>query len=348
MRKTSALFIAVASLLIHTGQPAAQIDPLRNYWGDLDAFFNRQAEFTLGLAEDALTRFPPRLPESEMRRLALVMLDAVLHDPAAPSRPAVQDFYHTTMDLAAGELERNRVSRGALIWKLYDHGFIVRTPTVTIAFDLVRGYSAGVDGFVPGNAVFERIVSQCDALFISHRHGDHADSWIAETFLDQGKPVVAPAEVWADSTIHGRMTILDREPHRTQSLTVHGGATELQVVVYPGHQGNVPNNVTLVISPEGMSFCHTGDQSSEDDFGWIEEVGANHRVDVLMPNCWTTDIARLVDGFDPGVVIPGHENELGHSVDHREPYWLTYDRMSRSSYPMILMTWGESFHFVPR
>jgi hypothetical protein len=79
---------------------------------------------------------------------------------------------------------------------------------------------------------------------------------------------------------------------------------------------------------------------------------------VILPNCWTTDIARAVRGFDPELVITGHENEMGHTIDHREPYWLTYQRQTGSDRsggsrlvgydkPLLVMTWGESYHYLP-
>jgi len=349
MKLAGFLITALTVMALHHPCSAQQIDPLRNYWGDVDAFMNRQAEVTLGLVEEALGRFPPQLPEPYIRRLAMLMLDGVLHDPDAPSRPAVQAFFDSCIKIAVHEVESTRTSRGAIVWKRYDHGFVARTRTVTVAFDLVRGYSAGDEDFAMSDDLMERIVGECDVLFVSHRHGDHADYRVAEMFLDAGKPVVAPLEVWADSTLHARMTHIEPEPHIMNKLPLRGGQVELDVVIYPGHQGDdLPNNVTLVFTPDGISFCQTGDQSNDDDFEWIDQVGANHQVDVLMPNCWTTDIARLVAGIDPELVITGHENELGHSIDHREPYWLTYDRMSRSPYPLVVMTWGESFHYTPR
>jgi L-ascorbate metabolism protein UlaG (beta-lactamase superfamily) len=348
MKAAGLLTTAIMVMTLHHPCGAQQVDPLRNYWGDIDAFMNRQAEVTLGLVEETLGRFPPQLPEPYVRRLAMLMLDGVLHDPGAPSRPAVQAFFQSNVKIATDEMESTRTSRGAIVWKLYDHGFVARTRTVTIAFDLIRGYSAGDDAFAMSDELMERIVAQCDALFISHRHGDHADYRVAEMFMGSGKPVVAPVGVWADSALHSQITHFEPESHVTKKLPVRGGAVELDVVIYPGHQGaDIPNNVTLVLTPDGVSFCQTGDQSNEDDFEWIDQVGANHQVDILMPNCWTTDLGRLVAGIDPELVITGHENELGHSVDHREPYWLTYDRMSRSPYPFVVMTWGESYHYRP-
>ena len=145
---------------------------------------------------------------------------------------------------------------------------------------------------------------------------------------------------------NAKITHLKREAHTIQTLSVRDDQYKLRVVIYPGHQGDMINNVSLVFTPEGISFCHTGDQSNSSDFSWIDEVAQHHQVDVLMPNCWTTDISRMVRGFDPKLIITGHENEMGHTIDHREPYWLTYDRTQNVNCPLLLMTWGESFLYL--
>jgi L-ascorbate metabolism protein UlaG (beta-lactamase superfamily) len=240
---------------------------------------------------------------------------------------------------------------------IYQPGFVIRTKSATIGFDLIRGKSARAEGFPISEDYMDKLINQCDVLFISHKHGDHAEEWVAQSFIDKGKPVVSPPEVWKDKPIHKLITHLERVPHTIQTLPVQAGKQVLKVVVYPGHQGeNIENNVYLVITPEGLSFSQMGDQFNSDDFEWIDEVSSNHAVDVLMPNCWTTDIVRVVKGFNPSLVITGHENEMGHTIDHREPYWLTYQRRegsdkfgesSKLGYdtPMILMTWGESYHY---
>jgi L-ascorbate metabolism protein UlaG (beta-lactamase superfamily) len=286
-----------------------------------------------------------------------MLLDGVLHDVYAPQRPPVQQFFKTRMRNAIKEIEQTEITEGARIWKLYDHGFVIRTNTVTIGFDLIRGKSARAEGFPISEDWMAKLIKQCDVLFISHKHGDHAEEGVAQSFIDQGKPVVAPPGVWKEKSINKRITHLDRVAHTIQTLPVQGGKQILKVVVYPGHQGeSVENNVSLVVTPEGLSFSQMGDQSNSDDFEWIDEVRNNHVVDVLMPNCWTTDIVRVAKGFNPAIIITGHENEMGHTIDHREPYWLTYQRQKGSdrfggskdigyNHPLILMTWGESFHY---
>jgi len=320
-------------------------------------FLNNQAEALLSQASEVFSDYPPNWPEPAARRSALLLLDGVLHDVYAPQRPPVQLFFKTRMRQAVEEIEQTEVTFGARIWKLYDHGFVIRTKTVTIGFDLIRGKSARAEGFLISEDYMDRLIKQCDVLFISHFHGDHAEEWVAQSFINQGKPVIAPPEVWKDKSINKFITHLERVPHTVQTLSVQGGKQILEVIVYPGHQGeNIENNVSLVKTPEGLSFSHMGDQSNSNDFEWIDKVGNNHVVDVLMPNCWTSDIVRVVSGFNPALVITGHENEMGHTIDHREPYWLTYqrregsDRFGGSSEvgydtPLILMTWGESYHY---
>jgi len=354
MNKARVLHVILLSFVLYSAESYPQTGALpegnaplvKHYWGDVDGFLNRQAEVTLELVRMALVGFPPAFPEPLERRMALLMMDGVLHDVTAPERHAVQEFFHSRMKHVLKELAETHVEMGAMIWKLYNHGFIVRTPTVSIAFDLVRGYSAKAEGFPIPDALLEQIVHHCDVLFISHRHRDHADEHVAQAFLDLGKPVVAPPEVWKGKPIHEKITHLKRDVSNAQELSIRDGEQTLRVVLYPGHQGkSIDNNVPLVFTPEGMSFSQTGDQSNIEDFAWIDKVSQDYSVDVLMPNCWTTDIARMIDGFDPGLVITGHENELGHSVDHREPYWMTYDLLRDSVAPFVMLTWGESFHY---
>ena len=115
------------------------------------------------------------------------------------------------------------------------------------------------------------------------------------------------------------------------------------MTVFPGHQGDLLNNVYLVRTPEGFTVAHTGDQHDGEDFEWIDHAADTHRIDLLLMNCWTMDIPRIVRGFAPGVIITGHENEMGHSIDHREACWLTCERMAGIGTPWILMGWGESY-----
>jgi glyoxylase-like metal-dependent hydrolase (beta-lactamase superfamily II) len=319
-------------------------------------YLDRQAKVFLDSVQAIIAKYPSSANENRDRGFAKLLLDAVFHDHFAAYRKPVQDYFHNRIGEVIDELEMAKTEKGARIWKVYDMGFIVRTASVTLAFDLVSGITSGSEKFAMTENEKERFAKQCDALFITHRHEDHADKGIAEKFLQLGKPVFAPGQVWKNDSIFERLTHLERNPDRKQIIEL--GNKKLEVVVFPGHQmKSTENNVYLVKTPEGISFAHLGDQINEGDFmidfDWIDNVSKKYKVDVLMPAAWTTDILRIVKGFNPKLVLPGHELELGHTVWDRLPFWgddeflgLNYRELKKSAFPVVVLTWGESFCFT--
>jgi len=321
-------------------------------------FLSRQAGVFLDTIQSILTNYPPSIHEKKERGTAKLLMDAVFHEHFAVYRKPVQVFFQARIDQLIKELEETKVDKGVVIWKVYNMGFIARTKTVTLAFDLVTGITSGSKEFAIGTDKLSRIVRQCDALLITHRHPDHADKTVAEKFIELGLPVLAPDEVWKGDSIHGKLNLPERSADKVQPLKLK--KYTLDMVVYPGHQlRSIENNVYLVKTPEGITLAHIGDQINEGDFmvdfGWIDQVAKNHHVDVLMPNAWTTDIFRIVKGFNPELVMPGHELELGHTVWDRLPYWgddeflgLNYSLLKKSEFPVVVTFWGESYHYYPK
>ena len=321
------------------------LDAPPNFFNKSEEYLEWQAKNLLDAVDEVLHNVPPQFPESRERHLAMLMLDAVFHDVEAPHRPAVHRFHHARVEHAIREMKEKEAKNGLLFWKLYDMALVVRTESATIAFDLTRGNSSGSDGFALPESMVSEIIDMSDALFISHYHHDHADKWVAQKFIAQGKPVIAPEDVFRDSIFYEKFTSLKRTAHEIQSLTLPTTGTELKVVIYPGHQGSsILNNMTLITTPEGFIFCQTGDQSNAGDFEWIDKIKDHFEVDILFPNCWTTDPPRMAKGVNPKLIVPMHENELGHTIDHREAYALDYSRWD-VPYPKLIMGWGESFEY---
>jgi len=286
------------------------------------------------------------------------MLDAVFHEKFAAYRKPAQDFFHYQAGKIIGELEATKVGSGARIWKVYDMGFIVRTKTVTIAFDLVSGATSRSKDFALNGVELDRLVDQCDVLFISHKHADHAEKGVAERFIRSGKPVIAPEQVWRNDSLALKLLHPERSVEKVHPIKLSGNR-QLSAVIFPGHQmASTDNNCVVVTTPEGITLAHIGDQINEgefmEDFVWIDQVAKKHKIDLLMTNCWTMDIFRIVKGFNPKLVLPGHELELGHPVWDRLPYWgddawlkLNYAELKASKYPVVALIWGESFNYLP-
>jgi len=348
------------------GKVAAQNSKTNNGGGSPDPqlsqkdndYLDRQAAVFLDTVQTVLAKYPPVLKESKERGYAKLLLDAVFHEKFAAFRKPAQDFFHAQNIQLVKELETTKIKNGAKIWKVYNMGFIVRTQTVTIAFDLVSGITSGSRDFALPDSLMDRMVRQCDILFISHKHADHAEKAIATRFLGEGKPVVSPDQVWKGDSIATSILHPERVAEKVHSINLSGNRT-LTVIAYPGHQmQSTDNNVVLVTTPDGITIAHTGDEINEGDFmpdfEWIDKVAKNHKVDILMPNAWTMDISRIVKGFNPALVLPGHELELGHSVWDRLPYWgddayleLNYKQLKASKYPVVALIWGESISYAP-
>jgi len=349
------IFMVTKVLLVHLcllAQNQETIDPDKktDWWDDIDGFMNQQAKITLGLVNDALKINPPAIQESLMRKMALTMIDNVMHDEKAAYRPAVQQFFQVHIGNAVEEIKNEKVVEGAVIWKLYNHSFVIKTPSITIGFDIQRGLKS-VEGFTISRELIKTLVDVVDILLITHIHGDHADELVAEMFLTQNKPVVTPADIFTGSSIYQRILHPQRKSHEIQEIYLPEKGFSIKAVVYPGHQGEkILNNVYLVFSPEGLAFSHTGDQSNLNDFEWIDRIGDNFKVDVVMTNSWATyPELRLAHGYRSKLIIAGHENEMGHTIDHREPFWLNYNRLGdKTLFPWIQMVMGEKFHYISR
>jgi hypothetical protein len=338
-------YIVVASSFAQEYKP---VDPRLTQFQDL--MLNKQAEVTLDMANEVFKTTPPQIPEPIERTLALYLLDVLFHDVYAPQRLPVQAFLQNRIENMAEEIENTKVEEGAIIWKLYSHSFVVRTREVTIGFDLIRPSRRFENFLTDTKAEVGRIIDQCDVLFISHEHSDHADEWVAQRFIEQGKPVVAPPSVFKDQPYFSKLKHLDRDPNKLHTLHYQEGNKSLKVVVYPGHQAELLNNVPVIYTPDGFCFSHTGDQNFRDinaqDTLWIQEIKNNHQIDVLMYNPYMSQ--NLLKGFNPKLIISGHENEMGHGIQSRFPYWRIKERLMSLPYPFIVMTWGEKYKYVKK
>ena len=299
-------------------------------------------ESTLEWVDGVLSRHPPEWPEPAIRRRALFVLDEPLHVLSAPVEPCLNEFLNSRIESAVLEIEREVVASGLTIWKLYNHGFVVKTPELTLGFDLHRG---PFESFCIESGLFDRILDSTQALFISHEHGDHADAYALRRMVESGRPVIVPPRLWEEDAIYPQLIKPERHWKPENKLLLDDASITYRV--FPGHQGaDLLNNVYLVELPKGLHIMHTGDQSYPEDFYvWIDRLHEQFRIDVLLPNCWSTHLDRLIQGVAPRLVITGHENEMSHPVDHREAFSKTYAHIVGERTPVLVMAWGERYHY---
>ena len=320
-------------------QSQAQAQERLHYWRDSTAFLQEQASLIFEQAYQVLAAYPPGITVDDERKLALYSLDALLHDTRLDNGPAFLAYAERVTGQIATELQKSKpTGREIRFFRCYNDGFIIQTATVTIAIDLIRGQKA--DRTFVSDALMRTITEQCDILFITHAHGDHTDPVVIDMFLEQGKEVIVPdkfrqAAPPAFRVLRGTNLIHEtiQIPAKNKALSVH---------VYPGQQGAMPNNVYVITLPEGQTIMHTGDQDFTTDIG-DKISGAQLKIDVLLVQCWMMPMNEFVLSVKPSLIICGHENEMGHTIDHRESYWLTFRRMAEVKVPYVVMAWGERY-----
>lgn len=311
---------------------------LTYFWGQKDAYINNQTAMTFDLVSEILQAYPPTTDTvAPARKAALYMMDGILHDARLDGSPLIIQYMDTRLQLVLDDL-RKPIEKGMKIYRMYNDGVIVRTPEVTMAWDLVHGPKTNEGESIVSDSLLRLIVDKCDIMFLSHNHNDHVDPAVQYMLTSAGKPVVAPDEILADSAA---VTHTRKEKIWKENFTASNGA-KLKATILPGHQDHLQNNIYIVTTPDGYTFCSTGDQWHEGDNEWVLNLkGKIPAIDVLMPICWAYKLPLMVESFNPKVVITGHENELGHTADHREAYWLTYYKLEDINRPKCLMTWGE-------
>ena len=337
----------VSAILCWTCTDAAAQLPEKNpyeehliFWRYPNNYLENQARVAFATIDEVLQAYPPQKEPALPRKMALISLDQLLHDTHNDKSEPFYTFINTRLQRMLEDMDRP-VKKGLRIYKLYNDGFIIRTKDATVAVDLTPG-GTKEHPFIADSIIY-RIAGHCDAMFVSHSHGDHANLDIAKAFASRGKLVIAPKGLWegVDPMIQ-QLLVADTTvdvPFKELNMTLH---------ILPGHQDDMYNNIYVMEFHRCGTVAHTGDQWNEDDLQWIDNVNKRYKIDVLLPNCWINSMERSLKGFGPKLIITGHENEMEHTIDHREAYWITmkkFERMQSLGIPNVLMTWGESYDY---
>ena len=338
MKRFLILLALISSTIIASAQQKSA-EPVA-FWGKEDAYLLKQASHMFNLVDEALTENPPVVGAPMARKLALYNLDAMLHEVKYDNTEPFCNFIDSRIGKVIEDM-KSPVKRGVKIYKIYNDGFVVRTKSANIAFDVVRGACKGQQ--LLSDEQVDAIVDKCDVLFLSHNHGDHVDKYVVNRFIEAGKPVIAASEILPN--LEG-VTHYRSESEILDKVVKLKSGEELQVKIFPGHQSPMMCNIYVVTTPDKYTVAHTGDQYDKNDMEWIAEIKDKApKIDALMINCWSYQIADAIKGFDPRYVLSGHENEMGHTIDHREAFWLTFQKLEPVQHDYVVMSWGEWFSF---
>ena len=280
--------------------------------------------------------------DHSLRKACIERIDDLIYNTYPPINPYAERTYHTMVFKAIMEIKHTTVTQGAIVWQIQNHGFVVKTPSVTLGFDLYDYYNY---------QEFSILADFLDVYFISHQHRDHFSKLLIDAMHTLGKPVVGPAELPNTSNFQN----VSIHMNAGDNLTISG----CTVTAHDGGDHAVPVRMYEVVTPDGLKLMHTGDKEYTDTLPIVSDI------DILMFNSWisipTSDrtdetrsegIRTTVNFYQPDVAIAGHLIELGHLqyITPTQPAWFLYQNAYKADDGSMLSeyripAWGERYQY---
>jgi len=329
IRKSTVLFAAAALLATVAAASRAQEPAAGAADTSLKQISDKYAPVFTTL-EQWLDTNPPLDQQQNVREQNLKIIDEAMLEKRAKELDCVGDFFQGRMAAFMRDFTSSAPGGDTFIWKLYNHTEIVQTKDITIAIDLIKGF----DKVTLNDADLKEIVLRTDVLLVTHSHGDHVQPAVVDMFLDAGRPVVVPELFWPDYKRNNLLTVI-----RKGDLEFPGAS----VKVFPSFQKETPDNVYLILTDNGHSIMHIGDNNNIFQAGheWFRKFKKPLAVDALIPNIWTPDMASLLKFIRPALLVSSHEHELGHPPAGRRTYGYVYGVLHTIKESFVVPMWGE-------
>lgn len=293
-----------------------------------------------------LNQLPPSaVAQNRSRSATITYLDSILWaaDETQPTPAKIVEYYRTRVAKVNSEIQLP-VTVGVRVWSLYNHGFIVKTPTSTFAFDLVQGKGGGFNSPAWNVELPDSLLAEIDILFVSHEHGDH---------YDETEKIPAYIKAHGGQVVYPRLAIAKPNATRLMSHMDSALIGDIKVNAY-NTLHNAPTQLYEVTTGNGYKIVHTGDTQLSTVFPQLDNIH------VLLLNGWInengyesnlTGMKNALRKLKPDVMIPGHFQELNHARTNaagRYPYTngvILQDDPSQSSKTVVL-TWGERLDYL--
>ena len=256
------------------------------------------------------------------------------------------------------EINETTVNSGAVIWRVYNDGFIVKTHNLTLGFDIACSFMF---------PEIVKIADYVDVLFVSHHDGDHADSEVLKRAAARGVRIIVPKPDLETQAWY----ITQLQPYISQLVPISVGQTAnlsgVQVRAFQGHCSSI-NYAYLVEIPEGLRLLHAGDTEHFENLTWVDDLANEKQIDIaFIHTAALTNVPReairipiLAERHEklplgrpfsetplkPKIIVPMHENELGHGFAWISTWnlHLTYqqlDELNSSTTQVVVLAWGQ-------
>ena len=232
---------------------------------------------------------------------------------------AILRYLNASFDKTLAELKETTAEENTVvIWHLYNMGYLIKTPTQTIAVDVKHRRAL-------------ELVPYIDYLLVTHNHRDHYTTALCDATTAAGKPVVSnfikndwlTEENEREIEIGDSKILLKRVDHNKKNLINYVTTFEIDC-------GPRTNNCVVY---------HVGDACD------VNQLVTKASVDVFIPHLAVgLNVPKAVnETLKPKLTLLSHILELGHLIDKwRWSYDYGYNQVKKcANDSVILPVWGE-------
>ncbi|MBE6357323.1 MAG: hypothetical protein E7058_09490 [Lentisphaerae bacterium] len=223
-------------------------------------------------------------------RTAKAEFDAFDHDPAAVTGNVLLQFYDLNLDKIKADIPETEVVPGtAVIWYLYNMGFIIKTPTVCFGVDIHHRRAV-------------ELADLLDFTVITHNHDDHWSMPLLEKLGHQGKPVVSnffPNQYYTKAASY---------THNIAGVTIYCGEADHNPKL---KKFTMPMEIVCPTGDRNFVFFTSGDCWSHE---FLEKKSPVIHVYAVHPRNGMKAV-NAAGKLAPDVTFIVHLQEMGHDVN---------------------------------
>ena len=266
------------------------------------------------ILQDKMQSFVNRTPKSEFDRFD--------SDPSLKTANPLLKLYDSALDHVKQDIAATTVEPGnAVLWYLYNMGFIIKTPTVCFGVDIHHRRA-------------EELAELLDFLVVTHNHADHYSIPLLLKLTELDKPIVTNFFTSPFYTKAAEYT------HNISGVTIHCGEADHNRVL---KKFTMPAEIICPTGDKNFVFYTSGDCWNET---FLNKKSEKIDLYAVHPYCGMKAL-NAAKKLSPAMTFIVHLHEMGHEIDRWR--WSFDDgrreenNFIQADMPSYIPAWGEKF-----
>lgn len=307
---------------------------------------SRKMKKLMTMIDDILVSVPRKQHDEPRRAKAVKHLDRLLQLPTSHTNYYIRHYFISRLTKVLQGCRRHFPKRrDAILWQLYNQGYIFQVKGLNIGFDIVTTQNVFNLYWSIPEQLIQSLAEALDMLFVSHRHPDHMDLNLIERMVRLEKLVVAPKEIL--HLLPRRVVGMEGNEER-QLVSPMNRHIRLNVYAHRGRHVQDNNRFIShrnyeIETETGFCLLHTGDHDYSEFLKHISDI------DILIfkyghihPAISDSEaVGKLLKTFRTRMFIPSGFNEIGNHLESSS-YEAAREVFAHYPVPYRILTWGES------